>query len=312
LDKDSKVDEIDITDEYLLADANEDIADIAVKLQKLLVETEHGAVLVTKEKDVVVGYLTFNEILDLVTSGKDFSEMKASDLMSTDHEVVKVDDTIGNIIPMITEKYPNAVVVVNDDGKCVGYFSKNDYKEGLAVLGVYDKHHAPKNEDDWQTRGIALSSLGKKIEALKCFRKSVELSDKKEKSWSELAKKLERLNKLKDAIMCYDEVLTIDKDNDEALTAKGDLYSQNKSDNQALQSYKKAVEVNPENADAWMNMGVEQANVGEIEDALSSLDKAVEIQGDSPEVWFNKGVVFGKADKHDAALKCYNQAITLK
>jgi tetratricopeptide (TPR) repeat protein len=311
LDKNSKVTEIDITDEYILAEPEETIVDIAVKLQKLKEETDHGAVLVTKEKDYVVGYVTFKEILDLVSSAADFENMTAEEIMSTDFEVVKEEDTIGDIIPMISEKYPNAVVVVSSDNKFAGYFSKNDYKEGLAVLGVYDKHHNPQTNDDWRTRGIALSSLGKRIEALKCFEKSVESSKDKEKGWTDLAKRLERLNKLKDSIACWDKVLKDNPNNDEALKEKGNLYSKAKVDNQALLSFKKAVQVNPDNAGAWMSLGVEQANIGEINDAMKSLDKAASIDEESPEIWFNKGMVFNKADLLDDALKCYNKAITL-
>jgi tetratricopeptide (TPR) repeat protein len=311
LDKNSKVSDMEITDEYLIANADDSVSEIANKLQTLQEETEHGAVLISEDDEKVIGFITFSEILDLVSQGKDLSIKKATEIMRTDHVEVQEDDTIGNIIPMISEKYPDAVVVVDDNGTFVGYFSKNDYKEGLAVLGVYDRHHRPKNEDDWQTRGIALSSLGKKIEALKCFEKSIKKSNDQEKKWGDLAKRLERLNKLKESIMCWDKVLEKNPKSDEALKEKGDIYAKTQSDNQALISYKKAVEVNPSNSGAWLDLGLEQANVGDIEGALKSMNQAAAITGESPEFWFNKGVVFDKADMLNDALKCYNKATNM-
>ncbi len=299
---------MEITDEYLITKVDDSISTIAEKLQKLQEETEHGAVLITEDDKKVIGFITFSEILDLVSTGKDLENKKASDVMRSDHVEVKEDDTIGDIIPMISEKYPDAVVVVNNNGDFVGYFSKNDYKEGLAVLGVYDRHHSPKTEDDWQTRGIALSSLGKKIEALKCFEKSIKKSKDQEKKWGDLAKRLERLNKLKESIMCWDKVLEKNPENEEALKEKGDIYVKTQSDNQALISYKKVVEVNPNNTGAWLNLSLEQASVGDIEGALKSMNHVAAISGESAEFWFNKGVVFDKAEMLNDALKCYNKA----
>lgn len=311
MDKDTKINEMEITDEFSMADAKESVKLIAFKLQELQKETEHGAVLITDGTDKVIGFITKKELIALVARGESYTKTTASDIMSTDFEEVLEDDTLGNIMPKISKRYPNAMVVVNDKGHCVGYFSKNDYKDALAGLGVYDKSHEPETVDDWRTRGIAMSSLGKKSEAIKCFEKSIESSDDKEKGWSDLAKRLERINRRKDAIMCMDKVLSMDADNDEALTTRGKLYAEEKTQHLAIQSYKMALDVNPKNAEAWMDMGMEQANLGEINEALKSLDQAQAINGATPEIWFRKGNIYDKVKKYDDALNCYNEAIKL-
>lgn len=311
MDKETKINEMEITDEFLMADVNESVEDIAKKLGELQKETDHGAVLITEEERKVIGFITKKEIVDLIAADKDFSGNKAADIMNKDFMEVKEDETLGNMIPDISKQYPNSIVVINPEGECVGYFSRNDYSDALAGLGVYDKTHKPKSKDDWRTKGIAMSSLGKKIEALKCFEKSVEKRQDKEKGWSELAKRLERINRLKDSIMCYDKVLSINSENEEALTKKGELYSQENTENLAIQNYKKALEVNPDNVNTLTNLSMEQANTGEIEDAMENLDKAVALEGETPELWFKKGNIYDKAKKYEDALDCFNNAIKM-
>lgn len=311
MDNDTKINEMEITDEYAMADSKETVEVVAQKLRHLHDESDQGAVLVTVDKNRVIGFITKKEIIDLVAMGTDFSKKAAQEIMNTDFMEVLEDETLGNLIPKISEEYPNAIVVVNSEQDCVGFFSKNDYKDALAGLGCYDKKHEPKTEGDWQTRGIAMSSLGEKSEAIKCFEKSVESNPDKEKGWSDLAKKLENLHKLKEAIMCYDKVLTINSDNEEALTEKGDIYAQEKTDHLAIQSYKKALEVNPNNVDALMKLGMEQANIGEIDEAMKYLDKAFSLKGQTPELWFRKGNVFDIAKKYEDSLDCYNNATEL-
>jgi tetratricopeptide (TPR) repeat protein len=304
---------MEISDEYLLADQKENLIKVAKKLKQLREETDHGAILITKgkKKDKVVGFITKREILEVVGASKDPEKTKATEAMSTDFLEVYEDDSLDDIIPSISELYPNAVVVTNKSGKFVGFFSKNDYKDALAAMGIYDEKHKPQSKDDWRTRGIALSARGDNKEAMKCFNKSVGEGKESDKKWTGLAKRLERLNRIKESLLCYDKALSINKNNEDALIEKGHIYQNENSDNQAINSYKMALDINPNNTDALMNMGMEQANMGSIEEAMATLDKAVKVEGETPELWFKRGVVYDKAKKYNDSLECYNKAIEI-
>jgi tetratricopeptide (TPR) repeat protein len=302
--------ELDITDEFEMADAGETVDRIAQKLQKVYEENENAIVLVT-QYDEVVGFITGKEILDSIASGSEPSKMKAEEIVNNDFVEVLEDETIGNIMPVISQQYPNAIVVIDKNRQCVGFFSQSDYGDAMAALGVYDKSKKPKTSDDWRTRGIALSALGKRLEALKCYEKSVRSSADQEKAWSNLAKRLERINQHKDAIMCLDKSVTINKDNDDALTERGDIYAKENTENLAIQSYKMALAVNPDNVRALTNMGMEQAKLGEFDEAIKYLDKAQAVKGETAEIWFKKGSVLEKGKKFEDALECYNNAINL-
>ena len=311
MDKDTKINEMEITDEFVMAASNTSVKDIAQKLQKLREETDHGAVLVTKNEKEVIGFITQREIVNLAITGTEFSDKTAEEIMNTDFMNIREDQILGKIVPLISKRYPNSIVVTDSEGACVGYFSKNDYQDALAALGVYDKSQDPKNKDDWRTRGIAMSSSGDKTAASKCYEKSVESSSNKEKGWSNLARKLEKENRSEDAIMCYDKLLELNSENEEALVEKANIYSEEHAENLAIQNFKKALEVNPNNVDAWMNMGLEQANTGDIENALQSLSKAGAIKGDTPELWFRKGNVHEIAKNYKDALDCYTHVLDL-
>jgi tetratricopeptide (TPR) repeat protein len=302
---------MEITDEFVLSDSKERVNVIAQKLRKLHMEGDTGAVLITQDNDEVIGYITEKEILDAVADGKNPADLKATELMNTDYVEVEKDETLGNIIPIISERYPNAIVVIDDERRCVGYFSKNDYKDAMAAMGVYNKKEKPKNPDDWRTRGIAMSSLGKKIEALKCFEKSVSSKKDREKGWVDLAKRLERIHQYKEAIMCLDKAVTIKPDDDEALIERGNLYSKENTESLAIQSFKKAIKANPDNPEPLVNLAMEHSKLGEFDEAMEALDKAEKISGETAELWFKRGIVNEKAKKLEEAVDCYNRAILI-
>lgn len=310
MDKNTTINELDINDEFTIADSNITVSEIAQELSKLFKTGDNGTVLISQDNEII-GFISDKEIIDSMASNVDIIEKKAIEIMNTDYVEVMEDETLGNIIPIISTQYPNAIVVLGPNRKCVGFFSQNDYKDAMASLGVYNQSHEPETPDEWRTKGIAMSSLGKRIEALKCYEKSLISSSNKEKSWTELANRLERINKRKDAIMCIDKALSINSNNDRALIERGKLYSEEKTQNLAIQSYKLALAINPENVEALMSMGIEQANLGDIEKALSYLNKVENIEGENAELWFRKGTAYEIAKQYENALDCYNRAIKM-
>jgi tetratricopeptide (TPR) repeat protein len=307
MDKNTKINELEITDEFELMGIDTTGNEVAQKLKELGGE---GVILIT-EYEEVVGFISQNEIVDLVAIGENPIELDARDIMNTDYVEVLEDETLGHILPIISSSYPNAIVVISDDRKCVGFFSKNDYKDALASLGVYDETHAPESPDDWKTKGIALSSQGNTEEAIKCFEKSVETNKNKEQAWSRLARSLEGLNRTREALLCYDKVASIDKKNDKIQLKRGELYSKQKTQNLAIQCYTLALSINPENVNALMNLANEYCNQGNIDKALEYYEKAQEVQGENAEIWYRKGNAFFQAKQYDKAIECYDEAIAL-
>jgi tetratricopeptide (TPR) repeat protein len=308
MDENTRIMDMDITDEFFMVTEDEYANTIAQSLQNL---GEGGVVLVRRPNNEVVGYITENEIINSVASGFNPSEIMASQLMSTDFMEVMGDETLGNVLPMISEQYPNAIVVIDYNRKCVGFFSKNDYRDALAGMGCYDKSREPSTPDEWRTQGIAMSSMGNIVEALECYENSLALYSDKEKGWFELARTFEMSNRLKDAILCYDRVVSINPNNDDAWVNRGNIYVYLHNPNQAVQSYTRALTINQDNADALINMGLALSDIGNIDRAISCYDQVEVIKGENPELWYRKGNVYDKAKNFKKAIECYERAVEL-
>jgi tetratricopeptide (TPR) repeat protein len=310
LDNSTKINEMNITDEFFIVGLREKGKDIAKKLKQL---GDGGVVLVSKGKSKVVGYIRKDEIIDLVSKGYNPLDAFASNLMNKNFMEVWENEILGNLIPKISKKYPNAIVVVNRFGKCVGYFSKNDYQEALAGLGCYDKSQKPEQMQsiDWRTRGIARSSMGQMAEALVCYERAIAKYSNKEQGWFELARSFEHTNRFKDAIMCYDQVITNNPSNDDAWYNKGNSYSMLRMPDRAVQSYVRALKLNPKNVKVLINMGVALSDQGQADKAVACYNKAESITGESSELWYKKGNAYDKAQKYKDAVRCYQKAIKL-
>ena len=221
---------MDITDEFFMVPEIERGNVIAQNLHNL---GEGGVVLVRTEDNEVIGYITEREIVNAVATGDNPMDLAATQLMSTDYMEIMGDETLGNVLPLISERYPNAIVVIDIDRRCVGFFSKNDYRDALAGLGCYDKSHEPDTPDEWRTQGIAMSAMGNTTEALQCYEKSLALYQDQERGWFELARSFEMSNRLKDAILCYDRVVSMNPNNDDAWMNRGNVYAVMRIPNQA-------------------------------------------------------------------------------
>jgi tetratricopeptide (TPR) repeat protein len=299
---------MNITDEFSMVRANAKGEDIAQHLQKL---GSDGVVLVTKSEKEVIGYITQRELIDAIAAGINVANIFASQLMNSDFMEVMEDDTLGTIMPRIARRYPNAIVVINFDLKCVGYFSKNDYRDALAALGCYDQSTQPTSPDEWRAKGVAMSAAGHTNEALQCFENSILAYPDKERGWFDLARMLEGSNRLNDAILCYDRVVSINPNNDDAWLNRGNVYSVLRMHDRAVKSFNRALVVNPDNVSAIINKGLALSDLGNIDQAIKCYNKAQSIKGETAEIWFRKGNSFDKVQKHKDAIKCYDKAIKL-
>jgi tetratricopeptide (TPR) repeat protein len=305
LDKDTRINELDITDEFFIAPPEMNGEQIAAELKKL---GSDGVVLISQENEII-GFISPQEILDIVSAGKNPVNMSAAEIINTDYVELFKDETIGHVIPVIANSYPNAIVVINKDRGCVGFFSRNDYREVMAAMGEYDDSFSPQTPEDWRTKGIALSSKGKIDEAMQSYEKSIEAYPDKEKAWNKLAKTLEGMGRFKDALMCYDKAASLNVESDEAFAKKGEIHSKQNTQNLAIHCYQLALSVNPTNVSTLINLGVEYGNIGSIEEAINCFKQAQDIDGEPAEIWYRKAAVYSRDKQYYEALKCYDKAI---
>ena len=128
-----QVNDMVISDEYVLAEMDSDGRTIS----KLLIENKEEALLI-KEGDKVVGIVSVHSILRAIADGKVEVDLKAKDLMNTDILEVNENDALEDVLPEMYEKQPRAVVVIDENGKFVGYFSPKDCKLASIKLNFFE------------------------------------------------------------------------------------------------------------------------------------------------------------------------------
>ncbi len=131
LDKMS-IKEFDITDEFTAVKKATTCKDLAKKL----LEVPRGAIFLLDENNTPVGAVTAREFLIAIAKGIDLQDKAAEDLMNTNIMEITANDNISEVLLKISKYAPYAVVVKDDSGKFLGYFSPKDYHEALQKTGV--------------------------------------------------------------------------------------------------------------------------------------------------------------------------------
>ena len=308
VDKNSKISDMEISDEFFMVSADEMGDVVARKLNEL---GEGGVVLVAENKDEVIGYITTSEMIEVLAEGENPLELYADELMVEDFMEVVEDEMLGNVLPLLSERYPNAVVVIDYGGKCKGFFSVNDYKDALALLGYYDQSQEPQTPDEWKRRGIAMSSMGRPEKALECYENSLALVGDKEGAWFRMARGFEATGRLKDSSMCYDRVCAANPNNEDAWLNRGNVSFQLRKNKQAAKCFLRALEIKPAAVKPLLNLGLVYTEMGLTDKAIAAFNKAEAITGENGDLWYRKGNIYDKAGDTKKAIKCYEKATKL-
>ena len=129
-----RVNDMEISDEFVLAEKKAGGEELA----KLLLENWEDALLI-KDNGKVVGLVTQRSILKAIADGKIKVDLNAGELMTKDILEVKGEDTLENVLPAMYEKQPEAVVVTDQNGEFVGYFSPKDCKLASIKLNFFEE-----------------------------------------------------------------------------------------------------------------------------------------------------------------------------
>ena len=119
-----------LTDEH----ATVGVDDSIVEGTKRLIDMPGGVLIVLGDNDSVKGVLGTKQILAAVAEGRDLSTSTCGENMELDVMQVKMEEKIADVLPVINERKPQAVVAVDEDGTFSGYFSPNDYRQAMSKI----------------------------------------------------------------------------------------------------------------------------------------------------------------------------------
>jgi tetratricopeptide (TPR) repeat protein len=138
-----------------------------------------------------------------------------------------------------------------------------------------DKDHIALS-DEHNARGIELADHGMLDEAVKEFRKAIELDPESAHAHDNLATVLTEKKLFGEALEEYLTAIRLEPD---APTAHYNLacFLASHGAEMAIEQYKEAIDLDPEYPDAHLNLGLTYADQDRIEEALSAFHRAIEL-----------------------------------
>lgn len=158
------------------------------------------------------------------------------------------------------------------------------------------------SSDEHNSRGIELADRGWLDEAVKEFKKAIELDPNSSHAYDNLATVYAEKKQYKEALEAYLTALRLEPDSATAHYNLACFLSQHALDF-AISEYKTAIEYEPDYPDAHLNLGLTYADAGQEEDAERELKTAIEL--DSADAFPRHELAGLQMDKAD-----YRAAIT--
>ena len=152
---------------------------------------------------------------------------------------------------------------------------------------------------------------GQKEEAIKHFRKVIELRPHHPHAYNNLGAALIDIGEYEEAKSNLKKAIELQPDYAEAYNNLGNVYKEMEEYNQAISVYEKAIELNPEYYEAYNNLGVVLGKNEQYEEAEKVLKQVIQINPKFQEAYVNLGVILTNAIKHQESKKILMQGLKI-
>jgi tetratricopeptide (TPR) repeat protein len=162
----------------------------------------------------------------------------------------------------------------------------------------------------WFGLGSYYDSKGNQEEAIRCYRKAVEIQPEFIRAHNSLAEDLLARGNADEAILHYREVLRLDPDVPLAHNNYGAALSQQRRFDEAIGAYRRALELDPEYSSAHYNLALILASQRRFDEAIPHYLAALR-KNPAALPWNNLGVAYVALGQTDSAREAYRKAIQL-
>ncbi len=162
----------------------------------------------------------------------------------------------------------------------------------------------------WNDKGVSLKVLGKVLEAIPCYDKSMELDPMFAPAWTNKGIALTILGRIKEALVCFEEALWLLPDNPWILINKAIILRLKRDFTGALTACDSAIQFAPRSAVAWGNRARILSEYGRAEEALQDVEKAITQTPHNSTLWCLKGMFVKSLGRVTEAMDCFQRAIT--
>ena len=126
------ISDMSITDEHIVVDLKTRINTICGDLS----ENPSNAILVKKGSEIL-GIVTAKDIFASMADGVNATKLRVRKIMRTNVLSIKGDTPLSKGLDKISESNPDAIIVTDDSGDFLGYFSLKDYRESTRKLEAH-------------------------------------------------------------------------------------------------------------------------------------------------------------------------------
>lgn len=184
--------------------------------------------------------------------------------------------------------------------------------------------------------GRALNNQSKFDKAIQCFNKAIKDDPNNAATWCYKGDSLYGLFKYGDAIKAYDEAIRIDPNLNIAQINRGYALKELDRDTESKKQRDKVSQSHPfsileilqnmsksyttprnqepqiNSADGWYNQGFVLLGQGRYEAAIQCFDRAITMNPNYAIAWNDRGVAYVELGNYNEALKCFNRALEIK
>jgi tetratricopeptide (TPR) repeat protein len=202
----------------------------------------------------------------------------------------------------------DAYNVASDDPQSSVYREKRE-----EVLAAYEQWARRKKYGavDFFNLGFLYEQVGGREEAVRFYRKALELKGDYDKPLYRLAGLYKQAGDLKTALALYERLVRSHPKFANGYLNIGIIYNALGDTDRARYLYQKTVDLDPANADGYFNLGYLSEAKGELKEAIAFYEKTVEADPKYAEAYYNMGNVYATLTQYAEAMAAYLKTVAI-
>jgi tetratricopeptide (TPR) repeat protein len=210
---------------------------------------------------------------------------------------------------MLTEKFPNAVMLFNSLGVANVGLNRFD----LAIKN-YNRaiYLDPKSAEIRRNLGNVLTKKGDFKSAITCYQQAIEINPNYVEAHDSLGNALRAIGQFTAAIESHQRAIEIDPNLAEVHNNLGNCLQEKGDFQAAINYYRRAIELKPEFFQGYNNLGIALKEQNELDTAINSYQSAIELNPEYAEAYSNLGNALKDKGELEEAAVCHRRALELK
>ena len=219
----------------------------------------------------------------------------------------KYEDVLSRSSQLI-QKYPNTYSFYNILG-AISY-EKGDRGEAVKLFRKVIELR-PNHPHAYNNLGATLIDLGEYVKALEVFERAIELKPNYAEAYNNIGNVYQKLKKYNQAIENYKQAIKLNSDYYEAHNNMGITLGKNEQNKEAEKILKKVIQINPELVDGYISLGAILTKLQKYEEAEKIIKMVIQINPELADGYISLGTILTNLQKYEEAKKVLRKSIRL-